>query len=194
MKAVFLDRDGVINEMVYYPDHGIIDSPFVAEQFELKNGVNSALAALRDHGYLLILVSNQPGIAKGNMTQESFDMIRNRMYEHLSGYGITLDGEYYCFHHPDAILEEYRVICDCRKPEPGLLIQASREHLIDLTDSWMIGDGVTDIMAGQRAGCRSILVARMKCEICQLLADNFTQPDAVLPDIEEAARYIINNQ
>ena len=101
-KAVFLDRDGVINELVYYPEMGIVDSPFTAEQLRLFPGVGEAISEFRDSGYKVILISNQPGIAKGNLSEETFEEIVKRMRDELSSQGASLDGEYYCFHHPEA--------------------------------------------------------------------------------------------
>ena len=131
-RAVFLDRDGVINELVYHQEQEVIDSPFTPGQFKLIPGVTEALKTLHDNGYLTILVSNQPGIAKGHMTTKNFELIRQRMHSELIGDGTELDGEYYCLHHPDAVVEKYRMQCDCRKPLPGLLFKAAREKNIDL--------------------------------------------------------------
>ena len=163
-RAVFLDRDGVINELVYHQEQEVIDSPFTPGQFKLIPGVTEALKTLHDDGYLTILVSNQPGIAKGHMTEKNFELIRQKMNSELSGDGAELDGEYYCLHHPEAVVEKYRVQCDCRKPLPGLLFKAAREKDIDLKESWLIGDNLSDIQAGKAAGCRTILIGTMKCE------------------------------
>jgi len=121
MKAVFLDRDGVINELIYHQEQGIIDSPLTIEQFSLLPGVSEAIRKLRETDYKVILVSNQPGIAKGHISQKTFDKIREKMKEELAKDGALLDGEYYCFHHPEAKVEEFRANCECRKPGPGLL-------------------------------------------------------------------------
>ena len=157
-RAVFLDRDGVINELVYHQEQEIIDSPFTPGQFKLIPGVTGALKALRQNGYLTILVSNQPGIAKGHMTVKNFELIKHKMNSELNNDGAALDGEYYCLHHPDAVIEKYRMQCDCRKPLPGLLFKAAMEKDIDLKQSWLIGDNLSDIQAGKEAGCRTILL------------------------------------
>ena len=192
-RAVFLDRDGVINELVYYPDHGIVDSPFTAGQFVMKPHAGEALRKLREAGYRLVLVSNQPGIAKGNLTEEAFNKIARKMREQLAGEGITLDGEYYCFHHPEAKVASLRKVCTCRKPEPGLILQAAGELNLDLERSWMVGDGITDVAAGQAAGCRTVLVGRMKCELCQLMEEHKARPDAVCAGLPAAAGLIAGN-
>ena len=189
-KAVFLDRDGVINELIYHQEQGIIDSPFTVEQLRLLPGVGEAIKKLHDMGYKVILVSNQPGIAKGYLCQETFSKIRGRMKEELAKGGALLDGEYYCFHHPEAKAERLKANCECRKPKPGLLLQAAKDMGIDLAQSWMIGDGLTDIKAGKSAGTRTILLGRMKCELCRLMDEKDTRPDAIAPNLKEAAKFI----
>jgi len=191
-KAVFLDRDGVINALVYHQEQGIIDSPFTAGQFRLLPGVGEAIRKLREAGYKVVLASNQPGIAKGNFSLEVFGEIRDRMKEALAAAGAFLDGEYYCFHHPEARVEALRVDCPCRKPRPGLLLRASQEMGIDPSRSWMVGDGLTDIKAGKGAGCRTILLGRMKCELCRLMDEEDAHPDAIASNLLTAAQLILN--
>ena len=194
-RAVFLDRDGVINELVYHQEQEVIDSPFTPGQFKLIPGVTEALKALRKDGYLTILVSNQPGIAKGHMTATNFELIRQKMNSELSADGAEMDGEYYCFHHPDSVVEKYRVQCDCRKPLPGLLFKAAREKDIDLKESWLIGDNLSDIQAGKAGGCRTILIGTMKCELCRLMNELNTRPDNVTANLMEAIRkHILVNE
>ncbi|MFC1904344.1 D-glycero-alpha-D-manno-heptose-1,7-bisphosphate 7-phosphatase [Chloroflexota bacterium] len=190
MKAVFLDRDGVINELIHYPQHGIVDSPFTAEQLRLLPGVGEAIKRFHDASYRVILVSNQPGVAKGYMSQGTFDKIKEKMKAELAKEGTFLDGEYYCFHHPEAKVEKLRANCRCRKPKPGLLIQAAQDLDIDLSQSWMIGDGLTDVIAGKEAGCRTVLLGRMKCELCQLMDEEDARPDIIVSDISKAAEKI----
>ncbi len=191
-RAVFLDRDGVINELVYYPEQGTIDSPFTATQLKLLPGVGQAVGNLSRAGYKIIMVSNQPGIAKGHHTMAAFQEIAEKMRDGLASEGGSLDGEYYCFHHPNAAVISLREECDCRKPEPGLLLRAAGEMNIDLPRSWMVGDGITDIQAGKSAGCRTILLGRMKCELCHLIEEQNARPDAIAASLAEAAGIIIN--
>lgn len=191
MKAAFLDRDGVINELIYYQEHGIIDSPFNVEQFRLLPGAGEAIKRLHDAGYKIVVISNQPGIAKGNMPEETFDKIRQRMKDELAEEGAYLDGEYYCFHHPEARVEKFRANCECRKPRPGLLLQAAQDMGIDLSRSWMVGDGLTDIRAGKEAGCRTILLGRMKCELCKFMDKENARPDFVATNLTEASQHIL---
>ena len=191
MKAVFLDRDGVINELIYHQEHGIIDSPFTVEQFSFLPGVGKAIKKIREMGYKVILVSNQPGLAKEHMSEETSDKIRNKMKEGLAEEGTCLDGEYYCFHHPDAKIEKLKANCECRKPKPGLLLRAVQDMDIDLSQSWMVGDGLTDVKAGKNAGTRTVLLGRMKCELCHLMDEEDARPDAIALNLEEAARFIL---
>jgi len=191
MKAVFVDRDGVINELIYYQEQGIVDSPFTVEQFRLLPVVGEAIKKLHAMDYKVILVSNQPGIAKGSLSEEAFEEIRNRMKEELAKEGAFLDGEYYCFHHPEAKVDKLKANCECRKPKPGLLVQAAQDMDIDLPQSWMIGDNLTDIKAGKGAGCRTILLSRMKCELCRLMDEEDVRPDAITSNLGKAAQIIL---
>ena len=184
--AVFLDRDGVINELVYHQEQEVIDSPFTPGQFKLIPGVTEALKTLHNNGYLNILVSNQPGVAKRHMTAKNFELIRKKMNSELNKGGASLDGEYYCMHHPEAVVERYCIKCDCRKPLPGLLLRAAQEKNIDLKQSWLIGDNLSDIQAGKAAGCRTILIGTMKCELCRLLKEKNTIPDYIISNLAEA--------
>jgi D,D-heptose 1,7-bisphosphate phosphatase len=192
MKAVFLDRDGVINELIYHQEQGIIDSPFTVEQFKLLPGVSQAIKKLRETGYKVILVSNQPAVAREHLSQETFDRISRKMKEDLAGEGAFLDAEFYCFHHPEAKLELFKLDCECRKPKPGLLLRAARVMGIDLSQSWMIGDGLTDVKAGKNAGTKTILLARMKCELCHLMNEQDAHPSTLAPNLKEAVQFILN--
>lgn len=194
MKAVFLDRDGVINELIYYREQGVVDSPFTVEQFRLIPGAGEAIKKLHEVGYRVVLVSNQPGIAKGYLPRETFKKITKKMKEELAKDEAFLDGEYYCFHHPEAKVEGLRANCECRKPKPGLLLQAAEERNIDLSESWMVGDGLTDIRAGKGAGCRTILLGRMKCELCHLMDEEDARPDFIAPDLLQAAQIIFKER
>jgi D-glycero-D-manno-heptose 1,7-bisphosphate phosphatase len=190
MKAIFLDRDGVINELVYYAEHGIMDAPFTPAQVKVLPGVPKALEDLKDLGYKLVIVSNQPGIAKGFLDEDTFVQISQAMHTQISSNGNFIDAEYYCFHHPQARIEKYRRDCQCRKPKPGSIIQAAAEMDLDLKSSWMLGDGVTDIQAGSKAACRTILIGKMKCEMCSLMAESSVKPHHVAAGLPEAVAII----
>lgn len=155
-KAVFLDRDGTINKYV-----GFLTQP---EQFELIDGVAEAVKKINKSGYLAIVVTNQPVIARGDCTWEELQTIHDKMETELGKRGAFLDGIYVCPHHPDKGFEgerpEYKHGCECRKPEPGLLLQAAQDFNIDLSLSIMIGDSENDILAGKNAGCKSFQIER----------------------------------
>ena len=194
VKAVFLDRDGVVNELVYFPDLGIIDSPFIAGQFHLCPGVPEAVKKFQSAGYKVIIVSNQPGIAKGHMTLQDFQKISNMMKTQLWKEDAFLDGEYYCLHHPEAKIERYRADCACRKPKPGLIFKAARDMDIDVAESWCIGDNLTDMQAGRNAGCRILLIGKMKCELCNLMYNEGVKPEVIKLNLLEAADYILKGE
>ena len=145
-KAIFLDRDGVINKKA-------ADGDYIKswDEFEFLPRVKEAIRRLNKSGFLVIIASNQRGIARGLMTEDDLKEIHTKMQQELAKEGAKIDGIYYCPHD----IEDH---CGCRKPEPGLLLKAAREHDIDLSQSWMIGDRETDIEAGKRAGCRTILI------------------------------------
>ena len=190
-KAVFLDRDGVVNELVYFQEHGVIDSPFIASQFQLCHGIIPAVKKFQNAGYKVIIASNQPGIAKGHITEENFAKIKETMKKQLKKGGAVLDGEYYCFHHPDAKITQYKVDCKCRKPKPGLILQAAKDMNIDISQSWFIGDNLTDIKAGKNAGCHTMLIGKMRCELCDLMDNQGVKPDVIKLNITEASEYIL---
>lgn len=148
--AVFLDRDGTINVEKNYL-HKIAD-------FEFIPGAQKAIKKLKDAGYLVIVVSNQAGVARGYFDEAAVEELHQYIQAELLAFGTSIDAFYYCPHHPDEGLGAYKVQCDCRKGNPGMLLQAAREHAVDLQRSCMVGDKLADIEAGQRAGCQSILV------------------------------------
>lgn len=153
-KAIFLDRDGTINKYV-----GFLRD---INDFELINGVAEAIKEINRSGYLAVIVTNQPVIARGEVTYEALNEIHNKMETLLGNQGAYLDAIYYCPHHPDSgfdgEVKELKFDCDCRKPKPGLLLKAAEELNIDLSQSWMIGDSKNDIMAGKNAGCKTALI------------------------------------
>lgn len=154
-RAVFLDRDGVINKYVGFLRE--IDS------FELLPGVADAVRKLNRAGWLVIVVTNQPVIARGELTHEQLHEIHNKMETLLGEKGAYVDAIYFCPHHPDGGYEgevtELKISCSCRKPKPGMLIKAAMEHNIDLIKSWMVGDSENDIKAGIAAGCTTALIS-----------------------------------
>ena len=157
-RAIFLDRDGVINALVYRPEEGVYDSPYSLEELRLLPGAAEAIRQINALGWLAVVVSNQPGVAKGKCDHAFLDQVTDKMREELARQGAHLDGVYYCRHHPKAVVAELRVACECRKPRPGLLLEAARAHGVDLAASYMVGDKLSDVEAGRAAGCKTILV------------------------------------
>ena len=153
-KAIFLDRDGTINKYV-----GFLRKE---EEFELIDGVAEAVKKINHSGYLAIVITNQPVIARGEVTFEGLQTIHNKMETLLGKEGAYLDGIYFCPHHPHKGYEdevsELKIDCDCRKPKPGMLLKAAEDFNIDLGQSYMIGDGENDIKAGMAAGCKTVLL------------------------------------
>lgn len=156
--GIFLDRDGLLNELVHYADTQEWESPRTPEALRLVDGVLEALVAIQAKGWPLFLISNQPNFAKGKTSMEALLAVHHRLEELLVAGGVFLGGAFYCFHHPEAKLDAYRVDCICRKPKPGLLEMAAEKHGLDLGQSWMIGDQATDIECGLRAGCQTVLI------------------------------------
>ena len=189
-KAVFLDRDGVINEIIYHKEIGILDSPANADEIKLFPDVGKAINSFKNLGFKVIIVSNQPGLAKDKFTMDAFEKMKERLKVELKKQGAYVDAEYYCLHHPEGILKEYTQVCDCRKPKPGMILQAAKDHDIDLSSSWMIGDGITDVKAGQSAGCKTIFIGRMKCDLCNLMEEEGVRPNHIAPNLYKASLII----
>lgn len=175
--AIFLDRDGTLN----------IDKGYVyrIEDWEWIPGAIDAIAALKKAGFLVIVITNQAGIARGYYNETDMTNLHNKINKELKEYGATIDEFYHCPHHP-----EFGAACNCRKPMPGLIYEASHDFDIDLTRSWLIGDKASDIQAGCTADVKSILVLTgYGNKECDLLAGN----DICVTDIAVASRYIISH-
>ncbi len=143
-RAIFLDRDGTIN----------IDGKYIVkkEQFFWLPDAIEAIQYINEHGALAIVVTNQSGVARGYFTETDVVKLHDYINKELNKYGAHIDGFYFCPHHPEATVQEYRKDCDCRKPKPGLLLQAAKDHDIDLQHSVMIGDMERDVLCGRNAG------------------------------------------
>ncbi len=153
-KAVFLDRDGTINKYV-----GFLRK---TDEFELLEGVCEAIRRINNSGYLAVVVTNQPVIARGEVTVDELEEIHNKMETLLGFEGAYLDAVYYCPHHPhkgyEGEVKELKFDCSCRKPKPGMLFKAAEDFNIDLSLSWMIGDSENDVLCGKNAGCKTALI------------------------------------
>jgi len=157
--AAFLDRDGVLNEGVTDPVSGELESPLQVGDVRLLPGAAEAAGQLASAGYALVCVSNQPAAAKGKVTPEGLRAVHERVVELLAREGVELAASYLCPHHPEAVVPELSGPCDCRKPAPGMLLDAAEALALDLNASWMLGDTDSDVRAGQAAGCRTVLIA-----------------------------------
>jgi D-glycero-D-manno-heptose 1,7-bisphosphate phosphatase len=180
MKAIFLDKDGTL----------IDDIPYNVEpgRMALCRGAGSALRLLARLGYRLFVVSNQDGIAAGRFKEDAMAAVGARLAQLLAGEDLALAGLYYCPHHPRAALARYACACNCRKPRPGMLLRAASEHGIDLGASWMIGDILHDVEAGNRAGCRSVLLDNGN--ETEWLAGPHRVPTGIAPDLQGAAALV----
>jgi D-glycero-D-manno-heptose 1,7-bisphosphate phosphatase len=149
-KAVFVDRDGTLNVEKDYL--------YRVADFEFIPGVPEAIRRLRQAGFLVIVVTNQSGVARGYFTPAEVDVLHRHIQNELKKSGTRIDGFYVCPHHPTEGVGEYRRQCDCRKGQPGMLLRAAAELHVDLAGSYMVGDKLADVEAGERAGCTPLLV------------------------------------
>lgn len=183
-KAIFLDKDGTL----------IPDIPYNADpdKITLCQDCIGGLKMLLDDGYMLIVVSNQAGIALGYFDEKRFGGVARKLYELLGKEGIRLADLYYCPHHPDGTEPGYAIACDCRKPKPGMLLRAAKEHQLDLTHCWMIGDILNDVEAGNRAGCHTIMIDNGN--ETEWRTERYRRPEFTCKTIDEAAIYIHNKK
>lgn len=184
-RAVFLDRDGVLNE-----DNGYVSRP---EEFAWLPGVMHALRALQRAGWALVVATNQSGIARGLYGPAEYDNLTAWMHSELALHGITLDAVHHCPHLPDAPLSEWRRQCDCRKPLPGMLRRAARDLGLDLSACVMVGDKRSDILAGRSAGVAACI--RIADAIDQASCDFADPPaDFTCANLAEAARWLLQHE
>ncbi len=149
-RALFIDRDGTLVEPRHYPSR--------PDELVLYPGMGSLLRLLREAGFMLVVVTNQSGLARGLFTESDLDRMHDHLRAELGREGVTIDAIYFCPHHLEGVVPDLAIACSCRKPEPGMLFQAASDLAIDLASSWFLGDILDDIEAGNRAGCRTILV------------------------------------
>jgi D-glycero-D-manno-heptose 1,7-bisphosphate phosphatase len=187
-QAVFFDRDGIVNELVPDPRSGLPESPLRVDDVRLVPGAADGLRRLREAGFALVGVSNQPSAAKGTISLDELERIQARVLELLEVERVVPDGFYICFHHPYGSVPGLSGVCDCRKPAPGLLIRAGAELEIELTQSWLVGDTDADIEAGRAAGCRTILVDHPGSAHKR---GGVVSPDARVSDLRAAVNEIV---
>ena len=149
-RALFLDRDGTLAEPRHYPR--------LPEELVIYEGIGDRLRQLQAAGFRLVVVTNQSGLARGYFDGPALDQMHAHLTSELNQFGVRLDGIYHCPHHPDGVVPELAYRCECRKPQPGMVLRAAAELDIDPRRSWLIGDILDDVEAGNRVGCRTVLV------------------------------------
>ncbi len=185
-KAIFLDRDGVVNEIVFHEDVEVLDSPFNIRQVRIIKGAFEAIAIFNQLGFKVLLATNQPGAAKGKMNLARIEEINQHIVSLASNNGASIDQVYCCPHHPIGTPEGDQGLiksCNCRKPATGLLLQGIEEHRIDINHSFMVGDSISDIQAGKAVGLKTILVGGMKCDARRLYEEKDCLPDSVFQSL-----------
>jgi D-glycero-D-manno-heptose 1,7-bisphosphate phosphatase len=176
MRAVFFDKDGTLIEDVPYNVN--------LELIKLREGASEALALLKKADFKLFVVSNQSGVARGYFEEKDLQVVWQKLNELT---GVEFDGFYYCPHYPNGKIEAYSFACGCRKPQPGMILEAAEQHGIDLAKSWFVGDTRSDVEAGKHAGCQTIFL-----EIENTL-DGSIKPDFTVKTLLEAAQIIIKS-
>ncbi len=175
--AVFLDRDGVINYEKEYVGR--------IEDFDFIPGVPQALKKIQSLGFVLFIITNQAGIARGYYSEKDFDILTHHMLDRLMDFGVEVKKVYYCPHHPVHGKEEYKIDCTCRKPSPGMILKAIDEFQVDISRSVLIGDKLSDLEAGKQAGVGTKILVRSGHPIS---AEAENAADITLTDLSEAAR------
>ena len=184
LRAVFVDKDGTL---VHATPHGVD-----ADRIELLPGVGEGLRLLQDAGFLLIVTSNEPGVAMGRFPASALTQVEARIDELLAPFGVVITSYGWCTHHPAGARAAGAVACSCRKPRPGLLLEAAATQGIALERSWMIGDMLDDVEAGIRAGCRAVLVDRGG--ETRWRAGRLRTPSAIVYDFADAASFIVDGR
>lgn len=188
-KAVFLDRDGVLNELNWNEDTEQLDSPLKTEELVLVPGVADALKILQGKGYWLFIVTNQPGAAKGKTTYEALCAINHKLVREMRHAGVDIADVMMCPHYPERTSltrEEYLIReCGCRKPKTGMVSRILVKYNIDKGQSWMVGDSATDILCGKAAGLCAAFIGKYKCDLCMMAGNQ--KPDLICKSLEEFA-------
>ena len=186
--VVFLDRDGTINYDAGYINHvdNFIMYPYAAQ----------AIRMLNKSGYYVIVITNQSGLGRGFFNEETLDEIHNYMVQSLKEQGANIDGIYFCPHDPNAKIEKYKAVCNCRKPETGLVEMAFKDFIIDKSKMYFIGDKHSDIIAGHKSGCKTIIVKTGygKCDLINKSHKWEVQPDKIADTLLDAVKFILKNE
>ncbi len=157
-RAVFLDRDGVINKLVFNSKTDEYESPHEPNDAELMPNVLSPIKTLYEKGYHIFVISNQPSFAKGKTTLDNIKEIHQKLQAEIENHGIRITEYYYCYHHPEGIVPGYSGICECRKPKHFFIDKAKNDYDLSLPESWMVGDQDSDIECGKNAGAKTIMI------------------------------------
>ena len=176
-KAIFLDRDGTI----------VVHEPYLSslDQLKLLPNAVEGIRLFKKSGYLVIVITNQSGIARGVFDEERLTLIHKKLMRMLKDEGIEIDDIYYCPHHTEGVIEQYTLDCDCRKPKPKMLLNAAKQHNVNLTQSLMIGDSEVDMLAGKNAGCTCVLIKNACSNNTSVTS--MADTDYVVKDLLEAA-------
>lgn len=185
-KAVFLDRDGVINRLVINPIVDEYESPLHVDDFELYPWTLRSLRSLKEMGYMLFLISNQPGFAKGKTSLKNIKEIHDMLHTILMEHGVDFTEYYYCYHHPKGMVPEFSFECECRKPGTLFLRKAHEGFQFSIQDSWLIGDEDSDILCGKAYGLTTILIDEERSERKRGKSD----PEFHATDLKDAVRII----
>ncbi|MDX1412852.1 MAG: D-glycero-beta-D-manno-heptose 1,7-bisphosphate 7-phosphatase [Candidatus Promineifilaceae bacterium] len=183
-RAVFLDRDGTINEEVHHLS--------AVDQFRILPTAVEAIRLLNQSHFRVIVITNQSVVARGIISEQTLADIHLFMIEQLEALGAHIHGIYYCPHHPTAGKGSLKITCDCRKPQPGMLLQAAAEQNIELSQSFMVGDKISDLASGLAAGCKTVLVQTgYGKETEKLVEGRADLPNMIAPNLLEAAQWIL---
>jgi D,D-heptose 1,7-bisphosphate phosphatase len=183
-KAIFIDKDGTLVRNIPYN----VDPSLV----ELESGAALALKLFKERGYLLIVISNQAGVAHNYFAEEALEGVKTKIQQLVSTAGVQLDGFYFCPHHPDGSVKKYTMDCECRKPQAGMLLQAALDFDIELSKSWMIGDILNDVEAGNKAGCKTILIDNGN--ETEWISSEIRYPTYIVRNMKEAAAVILESE
>ncbi|MGA9078284.1 MAG: HAD-IIIA family hydrolase [Acidimicrobiales bacterium] len=187
--AVYLDRDGVLTVLVPDESTGVLESPLHPEDVVLLPGVAQAARALARAGFVLVGVTNQPAAAKQTVSVDVLETVQTRVVELLAAQGVEFDAWRICLHHPQGTDPVFGRACECRKPAPGMLLSAAEELGIDLAGSWMVGDTDADVLAGQAAGCKTLLIENAQSAHKR---SGSVAPDRRARDLPQAVSVLLN--
>ena len=187
-KAIFLDRDGTINKLIFNKELNELEPPHCPEDFEMIEGAVEAMKNIQQNEFLLFVISNQPDYAKGKTTLENLQNVHEEFERQLEANGIKISGYYYCYHHPNGIIKEYSFDCNCRKPKPYFANKVIEENNIDKTASWFIGDRESDIICGKLAGLNTAFLTEGQGKLRVELNEDINSP-SLFEAVERILKY-----